>query len=150
MTVPHEPSDDELLNELKRVRSDLGFRQWISLRVRLVAALVAFDLIVSMLSIAAVIIAGNAQHSACSRDNDLRAAYTAQWQPLLDQAVQKADPEQADLRARFQTGLDGFKQHPCPQINYARVGVYIVIVVVVLTGIALFIRWLVLRRRVRT
>jgi hypothetical protein len=147
MAVPVEPTDDELLSELKRIRSDLGFRKWISLRVRIVAALILFDLLVSLLSIGAVAVALNAQHSACVRDDDLRAAYTAQWQPLLDEANKANDPSQAEVRQRFQIGLDGFKQHGCTQPNYPVIVGVIVGVVVLITGAGLFVRWLVVTRR---
>jgi hypothetical protein len=147
MAMPVDPTDDELLNELKRIRSDLGFRKWISLRVRIVAALIVFDLLISLLSIAAVAIALNTQHSACVRDNDLRAAYTAQWQPLLDDAIKANDPSTADLRARFQVGLEGFKQHGCSTVNYVAIAVVVVTVVAAVTGGVLLLRWIAIRRR---
>jgi hypothetical protein len=148
-TMPVEPSDDELVRELRRVRSDLGFRKWIGTRVRVVIALLVFDLIVSCLSIGAFVAATNALHSACVRDDTLRAAYTAQWQPILDGARTQDDPRNRDIVARFQVGLDGFKQHGCSQANIIRVAVIIVIVVAVVTVLGLVVRWLVLRRRRR-
>lgn len=146
--VPVEPTDDELLQELKRIRSDLGFRKWISLRVRIVLALVVFDLAVSVLSVTAVGIALNAQHSSCVRDNNLRAAYTAQWQPILDDAKAKNDPAQAGLVHRFEVGLDGFKQHGCGSVNLVAVAVAIFAGLAVISIVIYrLIRWFVVKRR---
>jgi hypothetical protein len=147
MAMPVDPTDDELLSELKRIRSDLGFRKWISLRVRIVAALIVFDLLISLLSVGAVAIALNAQHSACVRDDDLRAAYTAQWQPILDGAKQANDPRQVDVVHRFETGLAGFRQHGCSQPNYLVIAVVIVTVIAAVSGAVLLLRWIAIRRR---
>lgn len=72
--MPIEPSDDELLAELKRVRSDLGFRKWISLRVRIVIGLIAFDLMVSVLVVAAVLGVRHVQIENCHGRQQDRAA----------------------------------------------------------------------------
>lgn len=147
--MPAEPSDAELVRELRRVRSDLGFRKWIGTRVKVVLALLVFDLTVSCLAIGAFVAATNALHSACVRDDALRAAYTAQWQPILDGARTQDDPRNRDIVRRFQFGLDGFKQHGCSQANVLRDVVLLMIGVVVVTVVGLVVRWLVLRRRRR-
>lgn len=118
-------TDEELLAQLKRVQSDLSFRRWTRKRVFLMAALILIDLIASVGSISAIFIGLHTQHTTCTRDNELRKAYVAQWQPVLDQppAVlpdnatpqQKATYEaQLQTRQRFQDSLNvGFKQHTC-------------------------------------
>lgn len=110
---PMEPTDDELIKELKRVRSDVGFRKWIRTRVKIVAALVAFDLIVSLISIAAIIGVRVVQQEGCHRDNDLRRAYINQWQPVLDDAKTKDDPSSRATVQRFEVTFEAFKTHPC-------------------------------------
>lgn len=91
----------------------------------MVAVLVALDLLASTLSIAAILGVRHIQIESCQRDNTLRAAYVAQWQPVLDQppAPLTDNPTDAD-RARYEAGIQtrdrfqksletGFKQHPC-------------------------------------
>lgn len=116
-STPEEPqgkvTDPELLNELKRVGSDLGFRRWTRLRVKTVAIFVAIDLAVSCGTAYAIWRIGEVQHEACARDNDLRRAYLQQWRPLLVDAQTKDDPASRATVARFGATLDVFATHDC-------------------------------------
>jgi hypothetical protein len=115
---PQEPpteggEDSELLSELKRIKSDLGFRRWTRLRVKTVAILVGLDLFISCGTAYAVWKVDRVQTEACERDNDLRRAYLQQWRPLLVDAQTKDDPASRDVVARFGETLDAFKTHNC-------------------------------------
>lgn len=122
----NEEDDRELLAELRRVGSDLGFRKWARRRIFLVAALVVLDLLLSVGVVAALIGIRHVQHEACQRDNRLRAAYVDQWTPILVDAPPPVLPPnptaeqqatydgQIRLRTNFQSALDtDFAQHDC-------------------------------------
>lgn len=119
-------SDDELLEELKKVGSSLAFRQQIRRVLRFIAALAVIALLSSIVSIIAYVNVRDYQETACERDNDLRKAYTNQWEPVLAQSPkpvpppEDATPEevadyeaQVEQRATFEETLKGFAQHPC-------------------------------------
>lgn len=118
-------ADDELLGELKRVGSDLTFRRWTRHRVKIIALLVTFDLLVSVVSVLALLGVHHVQRESCQRDNQLRQAYVAQWQPVLDQPpAPLSDNPTAEEKARYEAGLqtrqqfqeslkNGFAQHGC-------------------------------------
>lgn len=121
--VPRRP--DPLVEELKRVGSDLTFRQWARHRIKFVAGLVIFDMAVSIVSVLALLGVHHAQVYACEQVNNLRSSYVAQWQPVLDQppAPLPADADEGarvryqaglETRQRFQESLDtGFKLEHC-------------------------------------
>lgn len=106
---PKEPTDAELLTELKRVRSDLGFRNWISLRIKIVAALVAFDLIVSILSIAALVGVYRVQAVECAHSKDNRTVLRT----VVDVATTPSAGGAVDL-----TKIDGFSDLDEPTQTY--------------------------------
>ncbi len=117
--------DDDLVPQLRRVRSDLSFRS----RVRLGGWLILVFVVVDLFTTAGVVVAllglQHVQHEACQRDNVLRAAYVAQWQPILDipptplakdatEEQRRAFEAQQNIRVRFVASLvDGFAQHAC-------------------------------------
>jgi hypothetical protein len=108
---PASPTDDELLKELKRVRSDLGFRKWISLRVKIVAALVIFDLVVSVLSVVAIIIVRDVQVSECDHARDNRTVLRT----VVDIATTPTGGGTVDL-----TKIAGFSDLDPPTQTYLR------------------------------
>lgn len=120
--------DDELVEQLRRVDSGLDFRGWTRRRLFALTVFVVLDLFATVVSGAAIFGVVVARHEACVRDNDLRGAYVAQWQPILDLPVPPLPPNptdaqrqmyaaQAQLRAVFQDNLDsGFAQHSCTSV----------------------------------
>lgn len=117
----------ELLELLRRVTSDLRFRQRARRRFIFLTAIIAFDLLVSVGSVVAIVRSQQAIHKvekvqttsaqeqfvSCQRDNTLRQAYITQWQPILDAAKQADDPKNRDTVQRFSVAFEGFKVHPC-------------------------------------
>lgn len=121
-----EPTADaELLDELRRVRGDLTWREWVGRMVRRLAIVGVVALVAAVVSLAAVAGVLVGRHEACERDNDLRQAYIEQWQPILDQPTTDLPPNPTDqqrtqyeamvlVRQRFQASLTGgFATHEC-------------------------------------
>lgn len=119
--------DDELLDELKRVGSDLGFRKRVRRSIRAVILFITVDLIISGIAIFALVSVKDVQREACERDNILRKSYVDQWTPLIaDNPLPPEPPDDAPQEVKdnynkqkrshdiFIDGLsNGFAQHPC-------------------------------------
>lgn len=126
-TEPIPEDDAELLNELKRVRSEITWRRWVRRRIGIIAIFIAMDLLASLAAGVALYKVFNFQSDACHADNELRRQYVDQWTPLLRDSPQPVDPGpnapeaaretfngQVKLRQEFTDGLThGFAQHPC-------------------------------------
>lgn len=119
--------DQELLAELRKVGSDLGFRRRIRRIIRGMIALMVVDMFVSILAIYAVSVVRGYQHDACERSNKFREAYVNQWAPIIadspiptkppddaPQAVKDAYRIQIKSRNSFIHSLNtDFAQQPC-------------------------------------
>lgn len=118
--------DEELLVMLKRVGSDVAFRQKTRRWIKMIAAIAIVALLGALISLFAVGAVRYVQKQACERDNELRKAYTNQWEPILSESpLPEPPPEgapqeavdaynvQIKQRATFEASLDAFAQHPC-------------------------------------
>lgn len=119
-------SNDELLEELKRVGSDIGFRLRTRRILQVIGGIAVVALIAACISVGSIIAVRHFQIQGCNRDNALRKAYTDQWSPVLrdsppptkppedaPQAAKDAYAAQVRQRVAFEKGLEGFAQHPC-------------------------------------
>lgn len=121
------PSDDELLEELRKVGSSLAFRQQVRRLLKIIGAVALVALVASVLAVSAYLKVRDYQQVACDRDNALRKAYTDQWVPVLAESAPPTKPPegspqevidayeaQIETRRVFEEGLNkGFAQHPC-------------------------------------
>lgn len=122
-----EMSDADLVNLLRRVSSDLEFRQWVKNRGKVILGLLVVLGLTTTISVISLVFVRRFQYEACDRDNRLRAAYVDQWTPLLaetpaptppppesPQEVLDAYNDQVRARTIFVEGLtNGFAQHGC-------------------------------------
>lgn len=118
-------SDAQLLDELRRVRGELTWRARVRRWLRWIVATLVIALVASLLALGAFVGVLRARHEACGRDNDLRRAYAAQWQPVLSLPPAALPPNPTDeqrrqydaamvVRQRFADSLtNGFAQHAC-------------------------------------
>lgn len=104
-----ELSDEQkaLFKQLVRVSSSLNFRKWVRKMIWVLVGILVLNLSVAGYTIYMT-------RQSCLRDNRLRSAYVTQWQPLLDAAKKKDDPDSRNIVIRFEIGLSGFAQHSCP------------------------------------
>lgn len=114
--------DTDILPWLKRVVSDLDFRGWLKRTLRILVALVIFDLLLSSATVVAIVgvrVALNrieavqtqtdhqqieqdkAAKVACERDNTFRAAYVNQWQPILSQPAPPLPDDATDAQKQM-------------------------------------------------
>lgn len=112
--------DAELFKQLVRVSSSLKFRQWVRRVIWLIGAVAVLALLAGMVAIVAVRRVNDLtqkneadQQQNCQQDNRLRAAYLHQWQPLVDDARTKDDPQSRAVVQRFGDSLADFALHPC-------------------------------------
>lgn len=122
-----ENTDEELLEELRRVGSDLGFRVRARKAFWIIFGFIAFDLLVSGLAVFALIRVVEVQHSSCKANNEFRQAYVDQWTPIIAESPPPVKPPadspqevldayavQVKTRKIFIDGLNNnFAQHPC-------------------------------------
>lgn len=123
--VTEDVTDDDLVGQMKRVRSDLSFRKWTRKRIFLSLCLIFVDLLTTALSVYAISLNRNLAVETCKRDNVFREAYVNQWKPILTlpplSLPAGATPEvkaqynaQEVLRIRFNESLTkDFAIHPC-------------------------------------
>ena len=67
-------ADDELARQLARVGSDLKFRRWTRLVVKVLAVFIAIDLLVSVGTVSALVAVRYVQIEGCRRSRDERSA----------------------------------------------------------------------------
>jgi hypothetical protein len=127
LTDQTQSSDQELLTELRKVGTDLVFRKKTRKLMRIIFALTAFSVVISVISIFALVSVRTLQVRECQRDNEFRKAYVDQWAPILadspapqkpaedaPQEVQAAYERSVRSRASFVKSLDtNFAQHAC-------------------------------------
>ncbi len=111
--------DQELLVQLKRVGSDLGFRASVRKYIKWIVIFLIFNLAISCIAIYAFVKVRTIQKDNCDRANDFREAYVHQWKPVLadsppasppaddaPQEVKDAYNRQQQLRTNFENSLD--------------------------------------------
>lgn len=120
-------TDAELLEELKKVGTDLVFRQKTRRIMRRLMALTTFTFVISVISILAYVEVRDVQIAECRRDNELRKAYVDQWRPILADSpkpqkpaedapieVKEAYERQIRSRTTFEKSLNtGWAQRKC-------------------------------------
>lgn len=114
--------DAELVEQLKRVQSDVGFRNWTRHRMFLVVVLVAFDLLISVLSITAIVLIRQQDSERIADTNARRIAFCHSLDDIGTAAEAAAngaaegtlktflDPSFQQGRAPDQSFIDSFVQ----------------------------------------
>lgn len=126
--------NQELLEALQNVDSDLGFRINTRKRMKILVGALVVVLLMLVLTVYSLLNTRKnqskiikVQEEACERDNLLRKNYVDMWTPVLianplppeppidsSQEVLDAYASQVELRERFASSLvDGFAQHDC-------------------------------------
>lgn len=120
-------TDEELLAELKRVGSDLGFRMQIRKYLKWIGLFLLFNLAISIIAITAFTQMRTFQGKLCENNNEFRRAYVNQWAPILAESPEPVKPplgspqeavdaynSQVKTRKLFKDSLDtDFAQQPC-------------------------------------
>lgn len=122
-----QASEGELLEQLRKVGSDLGFRMRARKLFKILIAFVAFDLLISGVAVLALVQVRRIQVTVCQRDNTFRQSYVNQWEPLIadnppptpppnDASPEVKESYDRQIRSRnaFIKGLtNDFAQHDC-------------------------------------
>jgi hypothetical protein len=89
-------TDQELLEELRRVGSDLGFRMQVRKYLKWILLVGAVFVLVSVASGVALVRTFSFSKQLCENSNKFREAYVNQWEPIIaDNPLPDPPPEDA-------------------------------------------------------
>ncbi len=125
--VSNTNTDEELVEQLRRVSSDLSFRHWVRKNLKWIVIFLVFNLVISFIAVYAFVKVRTIQKENCEHFNAFKESYVNQWKPVLadsppatppaddaPQEVKEAYERQQKLRTNFENSLNtDFAQQAC-------------------------------------